>query len=107
MNIISSIKAFRRKQFPDGEIRKLKACIYAQGFEQKKGIDYFETFAPVVQWMTVCVSFIMILLLYLHNKQIDYSTVFLQSPPDHDDYVEMPKMFTSPGKFWLLKKVLY
>ena len=49
MNAVSSVWAFRRKQFPDGAIRKLKARVRAQGFEQKEGIDYFETFAPVVQ----------------------------------------------------------
>ena len=48
MNIISSVWAFRRKGFPDEIILKLKACIYARGFKQKEGIDYFETFAPVV-----------------------------------------------------------
>ena len=98
MNILSSVWAFRRKRFPDGAIRKLKARICARGFEQKEGIDYFETFAPVVQWMTVRVCLIMIILLDLHNKQIDYTAAFLQAPLDHDVYVEMPKMFKSPSK---------
>ena len=53
MNVVFSIWAFRRKQFPGWEIRKLKACICTWGFEQKEDIDYSETFAPVVQWMTV------------------------------------------------------
>ena len=61
MNIVSSVWALQRKRFPDGAIRKLKACIRARGFEQKEGIDYFETFAPVVQWMTVRVCLIMII----------------------------------------------
>jgi len=84
-----------------------QACICARGFEQKEGIDYFETFAPVVQWMTVCVYLIMIILLNLHNKQIDYTAAFLQAPLDHDVYVEIPKIFISPGKVWLLKRALY
>ena len=107
MNVVSSVWTFRRKQFPDGTICKLKARICAQGFEQKEGIDYFETFAPVVQWMTVRICLIMIILLNLQNKQIDYTAAFLQAPLDHDVYVEMPKMFTSPGKVWLLKRALY
>ena len=52
MNVVSSVWAFRCKRFPDGSIRKLKARICARGFEQIEGIDYFETFAHVVQWMT-------------------------------------------------------
>ena len=53
MKIISSVWAFKRKRYPNGSIRKLKARLCARGFEQREGIDYFETFAPVVQWLTV------------------------------------------------------
>ena len=69
MIIVPSLWAFRRKQFPDEAIRKLKAHICARCFVQKEGIDYFETFAPVVQWMTVRVCLIMIILINLHNNR--------------------------------------
>ena len=49
----------------------------------------------------------MIILLNHHNKQINYTAAFLQAPLDHDIYVEMFMMFTSPGKVWLLKRALY
>ena len=104
--MVSSVWAFCRKRFPDGSIRKLKARICARGFEQIEGIDYFETFAPAVQWMTVRVCLIMIILLQLENKQIDYTAAFLQAPLDHDVYVDMPKMFTKAGKVWLLNRAL-
>ena len=57
--------------------------------------------------MTVCVFHIMIILLNLQNKQSDYTAAFLEAPLDHDVYVEIPKMFTSPGKVWLLERALY
>ena len=107
MNVVSSVWAFRRKRFPDGAIRKLKARICARGFEQIEGVDYFETFAPVVQWMTVRVVLIMTILLHLENKQIDYTAAFLQAPIDHDVYVEMPKLFAVKGKVWKLKRAIY
>jgi hypothetical protein len=72
MNVVSSVWAFKRKRYPDGSIRKIKARICAQGFEQIEGVDYFETFAPVVQWMTVRLILIMTILLNLENKQILY-----------------------------------
>ena len=53
IKIISSVWVFKRKCYPDGSIKKLKARLCARGFEQREGIDYFETFAPVVQWLTV------------------------------------------------------
>ena len=107
MNVVSSVWAFRCKRFPHGTIHKLKAGSCARDFKQKEGIDYFETFAPVVQWLTICPCFIMIILLNLHTKQIDYTAAFLQVPLDHNVYVEIPKIFTSPGKVWLLKQALF
>jgi hypothetical protein len=107
MNVVSSVWAFKRKRYPDGSIRKLKARICARGFEQIEGVDYFETFAPVVQWMTVRIILIMTILLNLENKQIDYTAAFMQAPIDHDVYVEMPKLFQVNGKVWKLKRALY
>jgi hypothetical protein len=107
MNIVPSVWAFKRKQYPDGSIRKLKARICARGFEQIEGVDYFETFAPVVQWMTVILILIMTILLNLENKQIDYTGAFLQVPLDHDVYANMPKLFQVEGKVWLLKRAIY
>jgi hypothetical protein len=107
MNVVSSVWAFKRKRFPDGSIRKLKARICARGFEQIEGVDYFETFAPVVQWMTVRIVLIMTILLNLENKQIDYTAAFLQAPIDHDVYVEMPKLFQVKGKVWKLQRAIY
>ena len=49
MNEVSSVWAFRHKQFPDGAIRRLKAPICTRYFKHKEDIDYFETFTPVVQ----------------------------------------------------------
>jgi hypothetical protein len=86
MNVVSSVWAFKRKRYPDGSIRKLKARICARGFEQIEGADYFETFAPIVQWMTVRLVLIMTILLNFENKQIDYTAAFLQAPLDHDVY---------------------
>ena len=53
------------------------------------------------------VCLIIIILLNLHNKQIDYTAAFLQAPLYHNVYVEMSNMFISPGKVWLLKQALY
>jgi hypothetical protein len=107
MNVVSSVWAFKRKGYPNGSIRKLKARICARGFEQIEGANYFETFAPVVQCMTVRIVLIMTILLNLENKQIDYTAAFLQAPIDHDVYVEMPKLFQVKGKVWKLQRAIY
>lgn len=52
-NIVKSTWAFKIKHFPSGIVRKLKTRFCARGDTQKEGIDYFDSFAPVVQWLTV------------------------------------------------------
>ena len=49
MNVLPSTWAFKCKRFPDGSVWKLKARFCAGGHRQIEGIDYFETFAPVIQ----------------------------------------------------------
>ena len=50
MNVIPSTWAFKCKRFPDGLIKKFKARFCAKGDRQIEGADFFETYAPVVQW---------------------------------------------------------
>ena len=52
-NVIDSVWAFKLKRFPDGMVKKFKARFCARGDQQLEGVDFFETYAPVVQWTTV------------------------------------------------------
>jgi hypothetical protein len=47
-NVLRSTWAFKIKRYPDGRVKKFKARFCARGDMQKEGIDYFETWAPVV-----------------------------------------------------------
>ncbi|GKA74349.1 zinc finger, CCHC-type containing protein [Tanacetum coccineum] len=44
---------FKRKMKVDGTIDKFKARLVIQGFRQKEGIDYFDTYAPVARITTI------------------------------------------------------
>ena len=48
-NIISTRWVFKIKQQANGSISKFKARLVARGFTQVEGLNYFETYAPVVR----------------------------------------------------------
>lgn len=53
----------------DGTLNKLKAHIVAKGFLQEEGIDYLETYSPVVRTPTVSKSDPS-LFVYAHNNNL-------------------------------------
>lgn len=54
MNIIGCKWVFKTKLNADGSLHKLKACLVAKGYHQVDGIDYNETFSPVIKSSTIC-----------------------------------------------------
>ena len=85
MNVIDSIWAFKLKRFPDGMIKKFKARFCARGDQQLEGVDFFETYAPVVQWTTVQMMLILEILLKLKSKQGDVPAAFLHADVGKED----------------------
>jgi len=52
-----------------------------------EGIDFFETYAPVVQWTTVRLMLILDVLLNLKSKQGDVTAAFLQAEIPDGEHV--------------------
>jgi hypothetical protein len=106
-SIIDSTWAFKRKRYPDGSVKKLKARFVVCGYEQVEGVDYFDTFSPVVQWSTIRLMFVLSIMLGLKTCQVDYTLAFVQAKASPRTYIEMPKLFDIPGKVLELKRNLY
>lgn len=109
MKVLPSTWAFRIKRYPDGLIKKLKARFCARGDQQVEGIDFFETYAPVVQMTTIRLMLILEVMLNLKSKQGDVTAAFLHGELEEGEevYLEMPRGFKQEGKVLKLKRTLY
>jgi hypothetical protein len=105
--VLPSTWTFKCKRYPDGSVRKLKARFCARGDCQIEGVDFFDTYAPVVSWTTVRTLLVLSIVLGLCTKQVDYTLAFCQAPIDTDVYVEMPRGFAEKGKVLKLRRSLY
>ena len=60
---------------------------------QEKGINYWETYAPVVQWMSVRIMLTLAAIENLHTKSIDFVLAYPQANLDVDIYTKLPQGF--------------
>ena len=107
---ILSIWAFKVKRNPDGRILEHKAQLNAHGGMQRWGIDYWETYAPVVNWISVRLLLILSIIHSLNTKSIDFVLAFPQATLERDVFMKLPYGFEcrEKGKYVLkLKKNLY
>ncbi|KAL7484019.1 hypothetical protein ACHAW6_009661 [Cyclotella cf. meneghiniana] len=110
MHVLPSTWAFRLKRFPNGLAKKFKARFCVRGDMQIEGVDFFETWAPVVQWTTVRSMMILATRLNLVSAQADITAAFVHAPlgPDEHVYVRQPAGFQRDGNLVLkLHKSVY
>jgi len=101
---------YKNKQSEDGVVVRNKARLVAQGFSQKEGVDFEETFAPVAR-----IEAIRILLAFAASKgfklyQMDVKSAFLNGYIEEEVYVKQPPGFENPkypNHVYKLHKALY
>jgi hypothetical protein len=95
--IIRSVWSFKRKRKPDGTLIKHKARLCAHGGMQIHGENYWETYSPVVKWMSICTMLTIALIKKLHTRSIDFTLAFPQADVDVQIYMDIPYGFPVKG----------
>lgn len=100
---------YKIKQKADGSIERYKAGLVAKGFTQKHGIDFHETFSPVVKFTTIRSIVALVLKMGWNIHQFDVNNAFIHGELHEDVYMKVPPRLTvsSPSLVCKLKKSLY
>ncbi|KAF3655280.1 hypothetical protein FXO38_00338 [Capsicum annuum] len=101
---------FKRKIKVDGTIDKYKARLVEKGFKQKEGIDYFDTYSPVMRITSIRMLIALAAVYGLEIHQMDVKTTLLDGELEEEIYMEQPEGFVIPekeNKVYKLVKSLY
>ncbi|KAG2961375.1 hypothetical protein PC120_g27836 [Phytophthora cactorum] len=96
---------FKIKRKADGSIEKYKARLVAKGFKQKYGIDYTETFSPVVKYVTLRMVIAIAKYFGWPLDQLDVVTAFLYGIMKEQVFCIVPEGVELDGNFDCLELV--
>lgn len=106
---IASVWSFKRKRIAaTGHISKRKARLCAHGGQQTYGVNFWETYSPVVTWYSIRAMLIVALINDWHTRQLDFVLAFPQADLKVDIYMKIPWGFnavTPDGQPAVLKLV--
>lgn len=109
-NLVGCKWVFRVKRNPDSSISRYKARLVAKGFHQCPGIDFHETFSPLVKPATIRIFLTLALHYSWPIHQLDVNNVFLHRTLPDAVYMTQPPGFRDPqypDHVCLLRKALY
>ena len=89
---------------------RYKAFIVVKQFQQKKGVDFDEIFAPVMKMTSIRTVLSIAANMDLEIEQLDVKTTFLRRELDEEIYMQQLEAFVEKGKENMvcrLKKSLY
>ncbi|KAH9781043.1 retrovirus-related pol polyprotein from transposon RE2 [Citrus sinensis] len=91
--IVGNKWVFRVKYNPDGSVPKYKARLVAKGFHQTYGVDFFETFSPVVKPCTIRIILSLTVMNHWTIRQLDVNNAFLNGVLNEEVFMHQPEGF--------------
>jgi histone deacetylase 1/2 len=109
-NLIDCKWVYRIKKKADGSIDRYKARLVAKGFKQRYGIDYEDTFSPVVKIATTRIVLSLSVSRGWSLRPLDVKNAFLHGVLEEEVYMKQPPCFENPHAphhIFRLDKALY
>ena len=98
------------RKFRNRVFDKNKARIAARGNQQRPGIDYNESFSPVMPLESLCTLLALAAIRGFDIIQFDITSAYPHVALKEEIYMDQPDVFVVPGKekwVWRLTKGLY
>lgn len=109
-NVIDCKWVYKLKRRADGKIERYKARLVAKGFKQRYGVDYEDTFSPVVKAGTIQLVLSIAMARGWHLRQLDVKNAFLHGVLQEEVYMHQPPGYVDsryPGYVCRLDKAIY
>ena len=89
--ILDAVWSMKRKRRLDTqEVYRHKARLTVHGGQQQQGINFWETYSPVVSWPVIRLFLVMTIMKGWHSRQIDFVLAFPQADVETDIYMKIP-----------------
>ena len=85
-----SIRYLQRKRAPDGGLIKHKSRMCVHRGMQQCEVCYWETYSPVVYWVSGRAMLTLIILREIHNKSVYFVLAYTQAGVKTEIFMELP-----------------